>query len=369
MRILAVNADRGIAPDGSKGASIHLRSVLNAFVAQGNSVLLHSQRPPKSLDGLRFEVKNGVTREQLVDSIESFDADVVFERYSLDGAAGIDAALQTSRLFALEVNSPLFAEASLHRPTTITEESQKVENRLWREADFVFPVSTYLQEKIQDVRGHSRGLVFMPNGVCQSEFTSVSKRQSTQEVKTLAFLGHPKPWHGTALLLEAMESLVAAKKNVRLLVIGGGPGGDEIRARFEEAGLGENLEVTGPLCHEDAIVRLSSCDLSLAPYAQNDSFYFCPLKVIESLAAGVPLVASLIGDIEFLTGGHARLCRPGDAGHLAESIVALLEQPEESQRMARAGREHVLKHHTWKSNVRCMVEHIESLRRGQNSLI
>ena len=69
---------------------------------------------------------------------------------------------------------------------------------------------------------------------------------------------------------------------------------------------------------------LALADIGVAPYPTLEHFYFSPLKVIEYMAAGLPVAASRIGQIEAtLDRGRAgRLVPPGDAASI-ESVVAV----------------------------------------------
>ena len=368
MRIVAVNADRGIAPDGSKGAAIHLRSLLTAFRGQGHEIVLHSRRVPAGGHLLGIPVRQGVAEGEIAATIIEMDADFVFERYSLDCRQGLLAARQTRCPFGLEVNAPLFAEASRYRPSTVTERSEAIERELWREADCVFPVSSQLAELIAHCREGRCGIQVLPNGVNPQLFEGPPPARSGEPPFTLAFLGHPKPWHGCAMLPDLMEELGFRGWDVRLLVIGGGPGADELARVFQERGLSCLLQITGALPQEEAIDRLRGAHVSLAPYEESASFYFSPLKVFESLAARVPLVASDCGDIAHLTGGHALLFPPGDTEALADQVVTLLSDPPLRESLAEAGWNHNLKHHTWDANARVIVGQMAAMgSRGVDS--
>ena len=359
MRIVAVNDDRGIAPDGSKGASIHLRSLLNALQRAGNDVILHSRRGAKSEDGLDFEVIPSTEPDGIVDSIRNLGADFVLERYSLGAVTGLEAARETGRPFVLEVNAPLFTEASLHRPTTVTEDSRPCEERLWMEADMVLPVSRHLRDLVVSDRGHTNGVHVLPNGIDPALFAGIAAGNTIPG--DLGFLGHPKPWHGLKLLPQVFEILKGQGKDVRLVVIGGGPGAEQLQQDFDALGLGNMVEITGPLEQKAALERLSRCGLSLAPYDASDAFYFCPLKVLESLALGVPLASTDTGDIRELTGGFALCSKPGDVEDFSQSIISLLDNPLKAGQMARKGQAHVLRHHTWDLNAAFVVEKVREL--------
>ena len=65
-----------------------------------------------------------------------------------------------------------------------------------------------------------------------------------------------------------------------------------------------------------------------------------PLKIVESLAAGVPVVTGDVGDrAETLAHDAGVLVRPGDAHALAGGIAALLEDRPLQLRLAAGARE------------------------------
>ncbi len=344
MRILYVNGDSGIAPDGSKGASIHLRSMIRALCRAGHDVTLCTQRPG-GLDG-PVQVIEGTTTETLVDAARRCGAEAIYERYSLGHLDGLRAARALGIPLALEVNAPLVEEAGRFRPNTLSSQDATWELKLWRDADLVFAVSRELRDHIRGVRGHEQGLEHLPNGVDPRIFPSPPPPRR-QGPFTLGFLGHPKPWHGGELLPHLVAGLERHGLRVRLRIVGGGPGADALAETMASMGLGDRFEATGPLPQDAAIRSLQETDLGLAPYLPAKTFYFCPLKVLETMAAGLPLLATSIGDVPALTGEAARLVSAGDLDELIDAAASLLQNPEERERLGREGRARVFDSFTW----------------------
>ena len=64
-----------------------------------------------------------------------------------------------------------------------------------------------------------------------------------------------------------------------------------------------------------------------------------PLKIVESLASGVPVVTGDVGDrAEMLTHAAGVLVRPGDARALADGIAAVLADRPLQLRLAEGAR-------------------------------
>ena len=75
--------------------------------------------------------------------------------------------------------------------------------------------------------------------------------------------------------------------------------------------------------------RLSALEVAL-PGSRDAAFGRCcyPLKLAESLACGIPVVAADIGDARILVSGEtACLYRPGDIKGLAEAVALQLAAP------------------------------------------
>jgi glycosyltransferase involved in cell wall biosynthesis len=96
--------------------------------------------------------------------------------------------------------------------------------------------------------------------------------------------------------------------------------------------------------------------LSLAPLkdcSRNVVQGCAPLKILESLAAGTPVIASDLPAVREIMrdGEHGRLIAPDRPGELARAIRVALDYPDELRRMGEAGRAHIAAHLTWERSV------------------
>src|SRR6266481_936140 len=100
-------------------------------------------------------------------------------------------------------------------------------------------------------------------------------------------------------------------------------------------------------------MALAAKDVAVAPYPVLANFYFSPLKVYEYMAAGLPVVASRVGQLENLiesevTGLHVT---PGDVSALADALERIKSEPHLRVRLGQAARSKVIRHHTWDAAV------------------
>ncbi|MCZ6597041.1 MAG: glycosyltransferase [Planctomycetota bacterium] len=140
------------------------------------------------------------------------------------------------------------------------------------------------------------------------------------------------------LLLETFRAVRAGLPAARLLVAGNVEDGEGVR------GIG----VFG-----DSPALYAAIDVLCVPLASR----VVPLTLLEGLAAGVPVAASLSPDDEGLPPegpwAFANVTRPG-AEALAKGIIDLLGAPDDARALARAGRSCIEEEHPIDANVERM---------------
>ncbi len=137
--------------------------------------------------------------------------------------------------------------------------------------------------------------MFVPNGVDPIEIRAArDSASSSKEEFRIGFLGSFEYFIDFDLVLD----LAARLPETSFLLIGGGRRWREVRDRIERMRLA-NVELTGPLAHAEALGRLASCSLSLCPFTRDPVGHGAsPLKLFESLALGVPVLATRTREIE-----------------------------------------------------------------------
>ena len=335
MRIFQVCADPGIPPDGTKGASVHLRAIAGALRHAGHEVITFTAaraRGSAPAPGTWLPLTGEGPLHRAAGRLGP--PDLVYERYALGHEAGLHAARSLGCPFVLKVNAPLVAEATRYRPGSVGPGDLALEDRLFAGADLVVAVSEPLRRHVAVRRGDDQGTAVVWNG-CELDRYPMPAPQRDGDAATLVFLGHPKPWHGAQRLPEMLVELRRRGHSVRLVVIGGGPGADELYRHATTLGVGDWVDITGPLTAEAVADQLMAATVAVAPYPPEPFFYFCPLKVVECLAAGLPVVSVAQGDLPAMVGAAGVLVAPGDEKAFVDETAALLADGERRRIMGR----------------------------------
>ena len=342
MLIFQICADVGIAPGGTKGAAIHLQQIAAALQSRGHRVVTIARREAVFINPHPVPVRS--LDQGLENAVVEFGLpDLVYERYALGHLGGLDFARRRGVPFMLEVNAPLTIEAVAHRNAAVGPEEQAVERRLFAESDAVMAVSTPLAGYIERFRGN-KGISVVPNGVDPSAFPSPA---SHVESETVAFLGHPKPWHGVHRLADLAATLDGGTTTSRVLVIGGGSGGDELLRQAQARNVLDRVIVTGPVPRGLVAFLLVHSAVGIAPYPSTNFFYFSPLKVVEYMMAGLPVVSTAVGDIAATVGDGGLIVDPADDRGLEQAVALLLGDPDLRRQIGANGRRRAMAEFTW----------------------
>jgi glycosyltransferase involved in cell wall biosynthesis len=138
--------------------------------------------------------------------------------------------------------------------------------------------------------------------------------------------------------------VVVACPAARLYVVGQGLGGEERSL----AAAAPNVEVVGWLEPAQMPALFGPMSVALAPWADTPANRARnSAKILELMAAGVPVVAYAVGELPATLGETGLLVPPGDAGAFAAAVVSLLADRTRGRQMGAAARSRVLAEYTW----------------------
>lgn len=391
MRLLYVCSDFGIPPNGTKGPSIHLRSITRAICETGHEVFLLSpnegpdddhparrllpagckpaDRDAKMLrrwmnargldDTLAREFRplfyNAWVPERALAALKEQPVDAIFERLSLFSHVGIDLADACGKPLIVEVNAVLTEEAARYRALQHVELAREIEQRVFHRADALLTVSAQLADRLVDRGVKPDRIHVIPNGVDLKRFTNLPPRESCRAALGLTgafvvgFVGSLKVWHGADVLVDAFARIAEVDPTARLLIVGTGPMEEQLRVQTRGLGIEQCVTLTGAVPHDRVPHHLAAMDVATAPYKPIHGFYFSPIKLFEYMAAGACAVASRAGQIEEIIedGVNGLLCNPGDSQDLYRCLSRLHATPAWRQELTVAAHRTVRERFTW----------------------
>ena len=402
MKILYLCLDRGIPVLETKGAAVHVRSMVAALQRAGHEVTLVAQRLTSG-DGTGAEVDvrvravavddtirtavarlrevdafvqgstgivnevrrllyNGTVVETLLPELERDPPDAIYERLSLLGTAGAELARRLHVPHLVEANAPLAVESAAYRRLQLADLARRVERQVLVGATAVLAVSRSVRDHAIALGADPGRVHVVPNGIDADLFVPrahdphARRSLGAQPGEVLlGFVGGLRPWHGVEVLPDLLARLITKGAPVRLVIAGDGPLSKTLRDAFTARGLAAHVRFTGSIAHDEIAALVSQLDIALAPYPPLDhAFYFSPLKLFEYMGAGTAVVAARIGQIEEVVqdGVTGLLYPPGDFDALEACCRRAIDDAELRLAMGRAAAEHVHASYTWDHNAR-----------------
>lgn len=185
--------------------------------------------------------------------------------------------------------------------------------------------------------GSVRRMVVIPNAVDTRAFRGETPREHSGRVLKLAFLGRLIEAKGVFECLEAVRALRAEPEfaGIELRIAGSGPAREAIEERIRRDGLGECVRLVGALAGADTAAFLRESDVLLLPTYHPEGL---PYTILESLAAGTPVVTTRNGGIPdvVVDGEHGLFVDPRDPGDIVAALRELAGSPERLRAMSRA---------------------------------
>jgi glycosyltransferase involved in cell wall biosynthesis len=390
VRIAYLSCDFGVPVVGTRGSTVHVRQVVRALQGLGNQVRVYSPNPGPEGDEtfvaiplagiagetdrllkrdaastpshLRRELRRVIYAEhvqhRLMPLLLNQRPDVIYERYSLFGHAGVELAKTLGVPLMLEVNSPLAQEAARHRGLVLQETASQLERRILNEASAVLVVSKALVGHATSLGVPQERIQVVPTGVDAEAFRpDVSsggwrERLRLLDKRVVGFVGSLRPWHDLETVVSAVRLLVEEGVPAHLLVVGDGPPLDGLAAQSDV------VTCTGAVLHQDVPALHAAMDAVVVPYAADDDPYFSPIKMYEAMASGRIVVGARIGQVAdvIADGETGLLYRPGDPADLARKLAAALQRDGRSNAIGAAARDAVLDRYTWKHVAQRIVE-------------
>jgi glycosyltransferase involved in cell wall biosynthesis len=231
----------------------------------------------------------------------------------------------------------------------LTPHQQRAQRFVCGLADCVLANATAVRAWLVDGGLDPARIAVIPNGVDLSRFAEPASGDARPVSRIRAEFGFDDACalvvavarlsraKGIEHLIDAAPAILARRPDTRFLLVGPDDWGHRagLEARVRTLGLEGTIRFTGD--RSDVPVILAEATVSVLPSLSEAM----PNGVLESMAAGVPVVATRVGGIPeaIEDGRNGLLVPPADAPALAGAIRRLLDAPSEAARLGRAGRE------------------------------
>lgn len=294
------------------------------------------------------------------------DYDLLYVRAHPMAFAAGKAARQAGVPVVQECNGP-YEDLFIAWPSTRIAKPVfvRLQRRQYREALAVIAVADGLTRWLIEDTGNPN--VFTSgNGANTRVFTPDAQRFEGLPERFAVFFGQFPAWQGIGALLDAVRE-PSWPSDVPLVFVGDGAMRPEVERAVAE--MPERVLYLGKLPYTHVASVAAHAVVSLVPMvAPEREEKFSPLKLYESMACGVAVVASDTPGISEIVSEHdcGTLVPPGDAPAIAVAVKALAADPEWAAALGRNGRDAAVARYSWEARAReraAIIERVLASRR------
>ena len=298
------------------------------------------------------------------------DYDIVHFRNIWDGLSIAQNKKRFGYRTLFEVNGLPSIELKYHYPgidLNLLSKIKEQEIATLHLSDAIICPSNVTRDYIASL-GLSRKLItVIPNGVSPSDFSPSPLPNREGRVPILLYIGTLADWQGLEVVIKALPKILDGQP-VRLQIVGRGRSRQRkfLAKQIRKLEVEEHVAIQPAVPHHEVPALIAGADICIAPLGLNDRNVTqgaCPIKVLEYMAGGRPLVASNMPIVRELVREDvdALLFSPNDPDDLARQVLALLNDVELSKRLAESASERALTKFTWHESQKKLVKVYEKL--------
>jgi PEP-CTERM/exosortase A-associated glycosyltransferase len=385
MRILHI-LDHGLPLQS--GYTFRTRAILKSQMRQGLDVAAVTgprqgtgDHDAETIDGIHFyrtiapkplasplgELREISAFAKRIDAVvDEFQPDILHAHSPvLDALAGLRVARKRKLPFVYEIRA--FWEDAAVGNGTGREGSPRyrvtraLETWAVKKADAVAVICEGLRRDLV-MRGIDQSKIFVsPNGVDLDMFgaplppdRALARSLGLEGAEVIGFIGSFYDYEGLDDLIAAMPMLVASRPTAHLVLVGGGPMEEALRAQAAASPVADHIRFIGRVPHDEVDRYYSLIDILAYPRKRMRlTDLVTPLKPLEAMAQCRLVAASDVG-------GHRELIRhgetgilfpPGDPKAMARSLAGLLADRDIWEQRRTRARTFVETERNWSINV------------------
>ncbi len=184
----------------------------------------------------------------------------------------------------------------------------------------------------------------------------IRRKYNFKDRKMILYLGQLHAGQYVRMFIDAANIVLAKYPKVIFLIIGHGFMAGQLKYFVRERGMEKSVIFTGSVPHDLIPQYIGAADICVASFEDNEvTVCKSPLKIVEYLACGKPIVASLVGEVRNMVGGAGLLVEPGNHQALAGAITSLLEDPHLREEMGFRARRRAQTRYNWSETAKNLI--------------
>jgi glycosyltransferase involved in cell wall biosynthesis len=228
--------------------------------------------------------------------------------------------------------------------------------------DGIVSLSQFMAEYAIECGVKREKIIVIPHFIDTESFSGKYYTIQQADKVRIGFCGSATEANGIFDLIEAFNRVHQKFPETELLIIGEPAPKEKIRIKQMASTDGNSVKITGLLSRPEVPVALLTCQILVNPRKSGLSAEAgFPTKLGEYFSCGLPVVATLVGDIKYYFTDKRELVmvNPDRPDELAEALIFLLNNVEESRQIGLRGYEWAKNNLDFKTNAAKLKEFLQ----------
>lgn len=284
---------------------------------------------------------------------------IVHFRSIFEGFLLVNSKQKIYRKMIFEVNGLPSIELKYRYPKVVEDRDLMYKLRTQEDiclnaADLIITPSEITKDYLQNSRQIKQKIKVIPNGVDTDLFTYRKSEFISKDSFKLLYFGTLSSWQGVHLAIEAL-ALINRDLPTTLNIIG--LGRDRQIKKLNQLASKLKIEhlvtINPPLNQQELVKQIHNVDAVIAPLTANDRNIIqgcCPLKILETMATGTPIITSDLPVVKELglDREHFLLVKPNSAKSIKDAVLFLIKQPQLQEKISLQARNQIENKYSWK---------------------
>jgi glycosyltransferase involved in cell wall biosynthesis len=260
-----------------------------------------------------------------------------------EGLVGLLTKRRTGKPLIVTLHGyDILIEPSVRYGVRLSKRIDVIINRVLNVADAVLTASKATFNEASKIVNDSSKIHLIPNAIDVQRFnpsldgSKIRKRLRISRNTVVFTLRSHEPKYGLEYLIRAAPVVAKEKEDVVFVIGGDGSLRHYHEQLSAELGLKEKMIFTGRIPQSEVPYYYAMSDIVVVPSLQ-EAF---GLVVSEAMACGKPVIGTWVGGIpdQIIDGYNGFLVQPRNSSQIAEKILWLINNPDESKLMGMNGR-------------------------------
>jgi glycosyltransferase involved in cell wall biosynthesis len=252
----------------------------------------------------------------------------------------------------------------------VKQVAKKLESKVISNANLVLTTTNDLSHYAMEMGAKKNNVEIFPLGINLQDFKPIEKSLELKNElgikendKVIVFVGTMYTFAGIKNIINKFSSL---KKNVKFIIIGGGPDYNRIKSIVKLKKLEKNIILLGFIPQKDIAKYIALADICLNPFEVNSiTDRILPTKILEYLACKKPVLSTpLNGTKEILLNEEYGMIYSTERDFVVK-LSELLDNELKLKEIGEKGFEYVIKNHDWQKLSNQLIKKIDGVSRKE----